>query len=632
MNSTESSSYNQLQKSLFDLTGSESYHIINMLSYHFKSDTRPSQSEARSLYKFYFSESKQDDAKGTAMKWNLYLILIFILADAPYNSSTELKAELFQRFTSIPPYMFYSKLNQFDIQIARIDFALIINKLEFLYRYSSIIQGKDLAIKLRESLSEIYMKLGSNDNDLYMYYIAISFFLENNFDAALEALKKLNILEVNNSTEVKVYLQKRVIILMSLLERGKRNLNNEQAWLNMLKSPNNSSELNVRLHLNIADSLYIKFEVEDLYVLLSQLNWYLKSKAITGSSNLVTNFTEVSIIVKLRLMYCNSLLYDKSLDQHCSTLKELDEYFMIISESQDHNKYSTSNLPILFKSKNCYFSDNFILGRITSNLQVFYIFYKKIYGEEFNSGPIDTLLKNNQEMIKSLSKELLLNMLMIKPNDGLLNRVFNEKIGSYYSKQSSIQIVDVFLIYNKIVSLMTSLISDSSKVKRSEYIKSICDLCEIALKVESYDSKSPFIRNVISNIYFAYSFSHYANEDYYTASKLLSGISDENISESYRIIKLKADIAYKTKDYKEALKQNYQAILAVNRTNKTTNNSQVIGILHFNCGLTHLILGELSKAKEKFKSSMDSLESIDKKTISDQETLKEIKSLYLLLE
>lgn len=625
-----STTYNQIQKILFEMTGSDSPFIIHMLSYHFKSDTKPLQSEARSMYKFFFSESKQEDVKTTALKWNLYLILIFILADYPYNSSTELKADLFQRFSSIPPYLFYSKTNQYDISVAKIDFALVINKIEFLYRYSNMIQGKDFASKLRECLSEIYGKLGPNDNDLYYYYVSITYFLENNFEAAGEAIKKTSILETNSSNDVRAYLQRRCLILMSLLERQKRNMNNEQTWLNMLKSPSNSTELNVRLHLNIADFLYIKCEVEDLYVLLSQLNWYLKSKAISGSTNTISNYTEVSIIVKLRLMYCNTLLYDKSLGQHSGSLKELDECFLVLAESQDTNKSTISNLPTLFKSKNCYFSDSFVLSRISTNLQVFYIFYKKIYGEECSNSSIDSLLKNNQEMIRSLSKELLLNMLMIKPNDSLLNRIFNEKIESYLTSQMQIQIVDVFLIYNKVALLMSSLLSDTSSTKRKEYSKSISDLCEIALKIDSYDIKSPFMRNIFSNIYFAYSYSHYVNEDYNTANKILANIKDEPVAESYRIIKLKGDISYKSKDYKEALKQYYQAILVLN-CNKSANN-QAMGVLFFNCGLLHLILGESLKAKEKFKSAIDSFEGIEKKAMSDQETLKEIKNLYLLIE
>lgn len=629
-NAEISTSFNQINLILSDLCKNESHYIINLLSSNFQADIKLMQTLARDLYIVFFGESIQEDNKTTVMKWNLYLILIYILADYPYESPSNIKNESFQRFWSVPSYLFYSKLSQYDQNIAKIDLAITINKIEFLYRYSNIMPCKENAPKLRDFLTEVYGKVGSSKKNLLYYYQSLTYYMECCFDTSYEILKKINIQELEGN-EQDTYLHKRYLILKAMIENQRKNTSNELVCLSMMKSPNNSTELNVRLYLNISDSLHLKADFEELYAHLTQLNWYLKTKAITGSSSMVSNYTEVSIIVKLRLAYCMVLLYDQNSGQQTSTIKELDDCFQVLSEAQEVSKVSTSNLPVLFKSKNCYYSDGYILSRLFSNLHIYYVFIKRIYGEDCSSMVLDSIIKSNQENIRILPKDVFLNIFLIRPNDSFLNRVFNERIEGYLSVvQNQITIVDVCYLYNKLISLMSSLLSDPSN-KKIEYSRKIIELCNVALRFEAYDPNSIFMLNIISLIYYSCSYAYYTTGDYYSAEKLIVNTRHERIDENIRIIKLKGDIAYKKGLLHEALQYYNQAITHILNMRNQKNQS-TLAVLNYNCGLIYLLNGEIPQAKLKFKGAIDSYENVEKRSLSDQENLNYIKKILVLLE
>lgn len=665
----------------FSITQSDNYLIIDMLNYYFNKDSRPDVMEAKNALFYIADIINRDDIKLKCYIQNILIVIFFILMRTPIENSKVSTNKYVERFNKILEDTNSIKYNNLDDESTLVNFVISINKLEFIFKYSCLKTNncKNLINNIRSVLASAkeYFNNKINDNinnkndlhsinNYFYYYLGISYYIENDKDKAFNIITKNLKLNDNSYSKINKYFNKRCRILLSIIEKENRNYKEEYNYLINLQCHLNSSDLTVKICLNLSELLHKKMDVLLLYKVLNECNIFLKSKSIIGNTNSLTNYTEICIITKLRILYCCSLLENN--DEYKIIMEELDEIYKSLKKSQEYEiDVKSENTKQLvynkaYKPKNNYFSDNIILNKLLTNFQVFFLFFKCLFNYDISKNNIlSNLIEKNPDVLNNFTKEIILNIYLIMPNNTYTNKHYYKIVDS--SKLELNNLVDkrkdnnintqdsvvksIFTLYNYLQKQQISLISDTSEIKRKEYIENIREISKLLIKNSCYiDLELNYFKNMLCSIYFIYAYSYYICNNYDTALNIINSINDisiesyanetklnelkEKLCNNINILKIKGDIYLKLKNYKEALNTYLSGLIICNSIKINRNIIKYKAIVNYNSALCYIELDDYKQAKTKLESSLEIYNSLVAKDICEVESINEITDLLKL--
>lgn len=697
----------------------ENGSIINMQYNYFINDRTPQINEFEIL--FSIVDDYTSDIVGFEIsKRNILIILFFVLAEEQLKfPDIPLKRnylDYFNKIISKPMKELNEYQEEYYSYISNLNFCYVINKIEFLMKYQSLYKYEELLVLIKSckeeliachqsclnlsNKSDIYTNKFYYLNEVFQYYTAAIIILEKNFDLAYSELLNLHInlseysFNINdssisnnrNNSNFIDFLTKKSLILQIIIDKYRKNFDLELQNLKSLHSLPASSELIIRVSLNISDCYFYKNEIDLLNYILTETNNFLKVKNLYGSNN-ISNFLENSILIKLRLLYCTTLLYHKysnnfisnyiqshsnkneqiinneAIKQTNSTsFNGLNISYSILSELNDifHSIISSNNLKnnsddkqrkiftVPFSTNNTTFFlnsniiDQKLLGKLLSTYQVYFTFYKKIYSYDRDIGFLTNLLKDNKDILSHFSTDNILNIYLLKQNDFETNKCFNQKLKAIVNLPNSNDselstnevVINLFYLYNKIANIQSCLISDINNSKTQEYSNSIIEYSKIAIsnlnllqnsKNSTKYVQYPYIKCLISNIYFSYAYALYILGNYREANNIIliykKNCLSENGIESIKLLKLRGDIAFKEKRFKEAIQYYSETLLIKNL------DMQTKATINFNYGMCCIALKDSSSTKERLLLSLENYNWVEPKTLYVEEHIDEIKNI-----
>lgn len=624
--------------------------ILTMQANDFYLKNKPSKSTAELLLN-EISPLKIEDYFFKTKKQNFILILIYILSDSPYSSRSEHNNEYLSSFHKLPNNSpFFIDANKPHDSIYT-ELCIIINKLEYLYRYQEFFLDKqDFVLTIANDLRNFTsIHDFSYIQNIVHYYIALSLYLQNDLEKASQFCIEL-VINLDNqdrnqnfymlSDNVKGYLKVRNMLLMVAIDQRRSPRDEKQNVLAVYNSYKFQDHpvFMLRVSMHLADLYYKEADYDSLFkVLRAQFN-FLGYKAISGN-NKIPNFLETKILVILRLLNCHVLfglhrkkdnpeeLCNNSIESvpysSVKLLGMLDQYYNLLEKGED-----------FYRPGNNYYQDSEIRSSLLSYLNLYHCFYRRIIDRGLsNTNALDSILRANPKLLASCSTDVLVNVFLLKPNEPDLNKFFESKLNSYLAEQE--QSINSLIIFNvKISQLLQALVSDPSVNKQREYSDRIKLIASKALKghLNHKTLGYPYYIDTVKNIYFSLAFTHYFNNHLEKSLGVLDEYDkySEGLNQAYlqmldtsKMLKLRADVKFNQGEYKASLNI-YLKVLS-------SEFVENIEVLYFNCALCLLNLGDIPKAKEYVALSCKSYNEIKSKKFDDVENQREAENIRLWL-
>lgn len=701
------------QSIITKLCNNESGLLIHLLYNIFSNNTFLHSIDSKTLLQI-ITEIKPNDPFLKGIRFNLTIIILFCMADFPYSSSQDLNTKIFNHFSVLilnnnSQLLFKDKdvlMNRDKKEVIKLDFTILLNKIEFLFRFSDIFYSSEILKRIRNEYNDIksafclYTISNPNSNvissssssflsgntkqesiidlDIINYYESVLFLLEKEYDAlntqinSIYSLSKLTSSSYS-SLSFSFFLKQRLFVLLTQNEKTKKQsqedfLKNTNSHLINLVSNLNSNDFSIKVILNLTDLYYIMKNFLGLNQILIDGLEYLKSIELFGNSASISNYSEIRIIFTLRFLFC-CLLNEVSHENELliMSIHYLDDVFMLINEhiksslpsntqqqnihtsNSNHSQTLTVNSKIKrisFTYNTYYSSENIILQKFYSNFQIFYMFYKKVYKTILNPSELSilsSLLLKNPDALGLLSKELLMNVYVLLPNDASLNRLINDKISSSITELSNLKgsnlEINILIIYNRLCNYNNSLINDQSNVKKAEYYSKIIECKEIIMSnLTLLNLTMKYYRKLYINLIQIFTNAHFFKKEYEEIEKLLyfnkekEGMND--VLNSEKILKIKGDNYFFKGKYSQAIEV-YNFLLSNSKSRVFNNKNQSFLVdqanVYYNLGVSHLFCEDIESSKSKIKECISIYESILDIKTKEKDALKEIKILYSML-